>query len=51
MAIVIDASVAAAWCFPQEEGSSVADAVAMWEAVQAESKTCLITAWHFAVLM
>ncbi len=29
MAIVIDASIAAAWCFPQEEGSSAADAVAM----------------------
>ena len=29
MAIVIDASVAAAWCFPHEEGSSAADAVAM----------------------
>ena len=29
MAIVIDASVAAAWCFPHEEGSSSADAVAM----------------------
>ena len=29
MAIVIDASVAAAWCFPYEEGSPAADAVAM----------------------
>ncbi len=29
MAIVVDASIAAAWCFPQEEGSSAADAVAM----------------------
>ena len=29
MAIVIDASIAAAWCFPQEEGSPAADAVAM----------------------
>ena len=29
MAVVIDASVALAWCFPEEEGSSAADAVAM----------------------
>ena len=29
MAIVVDASVAVAWCFPDEEGSSAADAVAM----------------------
>ena len=29
MAIVIDVSVAAAWCFPREEGSVAADAVAM----------------------
>ncbi len=29
MAIVIDASIAAAWCFPQEEGSLDADGVAM----------------------
>ena len=29
MAIVIDASVAVAWCFPQEEGSPAADAVAV----------------------
>ena len=29
MAIVVDASIAAAWCFPLEEGSSSADAVAM----------------------
>ena len=29
MAIVIDASIEAAWCFPQEEGSLDADSVAM----------------------
>ena len=29
MAIVLDASVALAWCFPEEEGASRADAVAM----------------------
>ena len=29
MAIVVDASVAAAWCFPDEEGSSSADSVAV----------------------
>ena len=29
MAVVIDASVALAWCFPEEEGSSAADTVAM----------------------
>ena len=29
MAVVIDASVALAWCFPGEEGSLAADAVAM----------------------
>ena len=29
MAVVIDASVALAWCFPEEEGSVAADAVAM----------------------
>ena len=29
MAVVIDASIALAWCFPEEEGSSAADAVAM----------------------
>lgn len=29
MPVVIDASVALAWCFPEEEGSSAADAVAM----------------------